>query len=144
MFSALSSIVILEVLLKIGDWAIEIFKVIAGKKDKGEEEDRSGPISITIINDNSPAIPEPVATQPTEPQNVVLPKLPQGNEPKGKPSQGVVLPLPPPEQIPTEPDFGTDEYLTQLLTAIYKNQRSDEEVGIGLGSTDELNPKREQ
>jgi len=136
MLSTLSNIVNSTIISKLGDWAIEIYKIVTGKKDKDKENSTSVVVNI-IQNPQSPA-----SNQLVEPSlGVVLPPPPAYNKTSSDgPPSSVILPSSASTEG-NEPEFGSDEYVTQLLKAIYKNKRSNDDFGLGLGNTDELSNK---
>lgn len=147
MLSTISSILNSTIVSKLGDWAFEVYKIVAGKKDKDRENSPTTVVVGPIIVINSPPSAStkesPMPKKSINPSSgLVLPLPPtdirsSGEEPS---SSLVLLPLTSAEEG-AEPEFGSDEDEAELLKTVYKNIRSNDGFRIGLGNTDVLSNK---
>jgi hypothetical protein len=136
MLTTITNILNSTIISKLGDWVIEVYKIVAGKKEKDKESNPS--VVVNIIQNTQPSTP--LNQQATPSSGVVLPPPPNNNIPSGdEPPSSIIIPSSSAKE--DEPEFGSDEYVTQLLKAVYKNKRADDSFELGLGNTDEINNK---
>lgn len=158
MLEVVSNIINSAIFSKMGDWVLEFYKVRSARKDKEQDKEKNEPSFITVIIPVS--IGEPMPTPPSStpqaspeqspqsqptvilpPHSTSAPSIKDSKPPVKQSQTNVTLPL---TEETAEPEFGSSEYLTKLLKAVYKNKRSNESLKIGYGNTDEFREEDNQ